>query len=135
MSSIPRVRYNNFMFVGFFTWWYGDGLSARVKAIGGRLSRVSDFFSVGLLVQTLFTPFRQLSTGSVSGPLSVRLQAVFDNLLSRLIGAGVRSVMIVAALISSLATLVYGVLVVIGWLLLPVLPIVGILVTVVRGGL
>lgn len=122
------------MFVGFFTWWYGDGLNRRINDIGERLARVSDFFSVGLLAATLFSPFRQLSVGRVNGPLSVQLQAIFDNLVSRIIGAFVRSAMIIFALIASVGVLLYGIVLVAGWLLLPVLPIVGALVTVAGGG-
>ena len=123
------------MFVGFFTWWYGDGLKGRVKAIFERLARVSDFFSVGLLAQTLFSPFRQLSTGQVHGPLSAQLQAFFDKLISRLIGAFVRFSMIVLAFFASIGVIVYGIVIVGGWLLLPVLPVGGLVMTLVGGGL
>lgn len=113
------------MFVGFFTWWYGEGLNQRINDLGERLARVNDFFSVGLLATTLFAPFRQLSVGQVNGPLSVQLQAFFDNLVSRFIGALVRLAMIVFALVASVGVLMYGILVVAGWLLLPLLPILG----------
>lgn len=123
------------MFVGFLTWWYGDGLTGRVKAIGERLARVNDFFSVGLLAATLFAPFRQLSVGKVRGSLDVQVRALIDNLTSRLIGAFVRFTMIIFALFASVGVVIYGFLVVLGWLVLPLLPIGGILLTAFGGNL
>lgn len=122
------------MFVGFFKWWYGDGLTARINEIGARLSRVSDFFSVGLLAATLFAPFRQLSVGRVNGPLGVHLRAFFDNLVSRVIGALVRLAMMVAALFASVGVLIYSFAVVMGWLVLPLLPVAGLLLALAGGG-
>ncbi len=39
--------------------------------------RTADFFSVGLLLKTLFNPFRQISAAPVGGDLSVQLSAFF----------------------------------------------------------
>lgn len=113
------------MFVGFLSWWYGAGLTSRIDGAGERLARVGDFFSVGLLAATLFTPFRQLDTGRVRGPLGVQLHAALDNLISRLIGAFIRLTMIVVAGFAFMAAALYGVSVVLGWLVLPVVPLIG----------
>jgi len=117
------------MFVGFFKWWYGDGLNTRFKGIAEQLARVSDFFSIGLLAGTLFSPFRQLSSGAVNSSLEAQLRALFDNIVSRLIGAFVRSAMIIFGLCASLGVVVYGVVVIAVWLLLPLLPVGGALLT------
>jgi hypothetical protein len=117
------------MFVGFLTWWYSDGLTARINDISERFARVADFFSVGLLAKTLFSPFRQLSTGAVRGSLEVQLRALIDNVLGRLIGAFVRSAMIIFAFFASLGVLIYGIGVIIAWLILPALPLGGLLLT------
>lgn len=117
------------MFVGFLTWWYGDGLNARIASVGERLARVNDFFSVGLLARTLFSPFRQLTAGRVRGSLDAQIRALIDNIIGRLIGAFLRTTMIFIALFASVGVVLYGIAVVFGWLLLPILPIGGLFIT------
>lgn len=48
-------------------------------------------FSVGLLLKTLFNPFRQISAAPVGGAAPVQLSAFFDKLFSRAVGMVVRS--------------------------------------------
>src|SRR4051812_21509429 len=98
------------MLVGLLTWWYRDGVRALLNARKENLERISDFFSVELLLKTLFSPFRQISTGSVRGPLAIQVRALLDNLISRIIGLLVRSFMIVLAGISLAVTILYSVL-------------------------
>lgn len=92
-----------------------------------RLAATADFFSVGLLLRTLFSPFRQISAGRVGGPLGMRLRAFFDKLISRFIGAMVRTAMIIAGGFVLAFQAIFGGLVAIGWLILPIIPLVGIL--------
>ena len=111
--------------VGLLGWWYGPGWQQAARRVIARLAGTADFFSIGLLLRTLFAPFRQISAGSVRGSLSVVLHAWLDKLISRLIGAMVRSAMIVTGvLILALQGLVGGLLI-IGWLFVPLLPLVG----------
>lgn len=90
-----------------------------------RLAATADFFSVGLLLKTLFAPFRQISAGKVRGPLGVQLRAFFDRLISRLIGAMVRTAMILTGGILLVVHAVLGGLAIIGWLFVPALPLLG----------
>jgi hypothetical protein len=93
--------------------------------IAERLAKAYDFFSLDILIKTLFAPFRQISAGQVRGSLDVQIRAFFDRLLSRCIGALVRSIMLVIGslwtLILAIAGLIEGVL----WLFVPLLPIIG----------
>lgn len=113
--------------VGILSWWYGDGWKQRAGLIRERLARALDFFSISLLLQTLFSPFRQISAGKMSGPVGVQIQAFFDRLISRLIGAMVRTFMIVAGIVVIALHVAWGLVVLIGWALVPLLPVVGIL--------
>jgi hypothetical protein len=117
--------------VGILSWWYGKGLSSRVQIVKDRLKASVDFFSVGLLISTLFAPFRQISAGGVTGPIGVQLRAFFDRLLSRFIGAFVRTFMIVFGLIAMLLQIVFGFIVLIFWLIIPLLPIIGLIMWVI----
>jgi len=130
---IYRVRYNEIMFIlGIFSWWYGAGWRQRITFLQTRLAGVMDFFSIDLLLRTLFSPFRQISAGNVQGPIGVQLQAFFDQLISRLIGAAVRLFMIIFGVISILITTVFGGLLVVAWAFVPMLPIIGVVLWVVR---
>ena len=125
-------RYNEAMFlVGIMSWWYGHGWRDRLSMIGGRISRTNDYFSIGLLLSTLFSPFRQISAGSVEGSLSVQMRAMMDRLVSRIIGAFARTFMILLGLIVILLQSVYGALILIFWLIIPLFPVVGLLLSVI----
>lgn len=110
--------------VSFFSWWYGPGWTAQIKHLKNQLAAATDFFSIELLIGTLFSPFRQISAGRVNGPLGVIVQAWLDRIISRFIGAMVRSFMIILGLISLLSLAVLGIIRLIGWPVLPVLPLI-----------
>lgn len=107
------------------TWWYSEGWRQCSDRVKERLMATLDFFSIDLLVGTLFAPFRQISAGSVRGPLAVQLRAFFDQIISRCIGLFVRLVMIVIGSIVVVLHAVGGLVVLLMWPLVPLLPIVG----------
>lgn len=111
--------------VSLLSWWYGAGWKLRVVAVRERLLATIDYFSIDLLARTLFAPFRQISAGKVTGPIAVQLRAFFDQLLSRVIGAIVRSMMICVGLVAIILHLVFGLLAVITWAIVPLFPLFG----------
>jgi len=111
--------------VGLLSWWYGAGWVAEAKRVRERIASVADYFSIGLLAKTLFSPFRQISAGNVDGPLGVRWRAFIDRLISRCIGALMRTFLIVFGIVAIALIAVMGVVALVVWLLIPVLPIVG----------
>lgn len=110
---------------GVLTWWYREGWLQCIKRVEARLDATLDYFSFGLLVSTFFAPFRQISAGGVNGPLEVQARAFLDRLVSRLIGAAVRSIMIVVGSVAILMNVIVGIIFVIGWGLVPILPFIG----------
>ena len=112
---------------GMMAWWYGEGWHQCWLRVKGRLESVVDFFSITLLVGTLFAPFRQISAGAVRGPLAVQMRAFFDRLISRCIGAVVRLVMIFVGVIVILLNTVAGGLLLLLWAFVPLLPFIGLL--------
>jgi hypothetical protein len=108
-----------------FSWWYTTGWLTLLQKCGVRVQAVLKFFSVPILLGSLFAPFRQISAGRVNGPLSVQLSAWGDRVFSRFIGAIVRFFLILVGLVT---VAVFGALclaVVIAWPFLPFVPIVG----------
>jgi hypothetical protein len=112
--------------VGILGWWYGAGWKQRARMLGERLAATADYFSIDLLLKTLFSPYRQISAGKVQGSLNVQMRAMFDRLLSRIIGAMIRLVMIIAGTVGLLLYVVFGAIWLLLWGVIPLLPIVGV---------
>jgi hypothetical protein len=106
-------------------WWYGDGWRQRTQLVANRLDGTIDYFSFDLLVKTLFAPFRQISAGKVDGPLNMQMRAMVDRMFSRVIGAAVRLILLVIGGIVIGVQVIIGFVVLIGWALVPVAPIIG----------
>ncbi|HMQ96384.1 MAG TPA: hypothetical protein PKD19_04150 [Candidatus Saccharibacteria bacterium] len=111
--------------VGLLGWWYTGGLKTALTRVFDRLANLFDYFSIDILLRTLFAPFRQISAGKVRGPIGVQLRAFVDRLISRIIGAIVRSMIIVIGIVAILFAVLLGVLYVVVWLAAPALPVVG----------
>ncbi len=110
---------------GLLTWWYTTGWQILMRHMGERIADVLRFFSVGQLAASLFAPFRQISAGSVRGSLDVKFRAWLDQLFSRVIGAVVRLMLIVAGLGTAMLLSLLAVLLIILWPVLPMLPLIG----------
>ena len=124
--------YNSDMFlVGIVSWWYKGGLLDRIRIVNNRLKYLIDFFSLGLLVSTLFSPFRQISAEVTGNSLNDKLRAFFDKMLSRTIGAIVRTFMIVLGLTTMLIQIVFGGIMLVVWLIIPLIPVAGLIMAVI----
>ncbi len=113
------------MIIHFLSWWYGPGIKRTIAQTDKRALGVLDDFSVGLLARTWFAPFRQIDAGNVRGSMQVQLQAWFGRTFSRFFGAGLRTIMIITGLIAAALTWLFGMLWLLLWPLLPLLPIAG----------
>ena len=112
--------------VGILSWWYGRGWAGQWRRVSDKWQATVQFFSIGQLVSTLFSPFRQISASpnSSTNPAAA-LRALLDQLISRLIGALVRSMTIIAASIIIGFQVIFGTIGMILWWIVPVLPIIG----------
>lgn len=113
--------------VGLLSWWYGAGWKQSALGVRDGLAGLYDYFSFDLLLKTLFLPFRQISAGQVRGSFEVQMHAWFDRLISRTIGAIVRSIVIVVGSVTMVIAAVIGILRITFWPLVPVLPVIGII--------
>lgn len=111
--------------MGLLSWWYSTGWVHQLVGFRERIAKIYDYFSIDLLVRTLFAPFRQISAGGVSGPMSVRIRAFFDKLISRFIGMFMRILMIIIGSVWIVVTALLEVIKLILWPLVPVLPVLG----------
>ncbi len=108
------------------SWWYSVGWVKQAESVSEQLARALDTFSIALLIKTLFSPFRQISANSVRGPLSVRFRAWGDRLISRFVGAGVRTIIILIGLVYIALLLLFGLVRLVVWPLILPLPIIAV---------
>lgn len=119
------------LIMGLISWWYGPGWKQQFSSFVEHVARMYDYFSIDLLAKSLFSPFKQISAGHVSGPIGVQLRAFADRMLSRVIGAFVRTVTIFVGLIAIFLAVVWNLLLLIMWGLLPLLPILCIFLAII----
>src|SRR5689334_10420475 len=118
------------LLTSFISWWYGDGWRRQIQTFSKRIDGVMDFFSFSLLIKTLFSPFRQISAVTVDGGMDVKLRAMLDKLISRVVGAAFRLLIIVVGGFSLAVLVGYGVLFVALWAVVPALPLIGLALAV-----
>jgi len=112
--------------VGMFSWWYGAGWKRCATVVRERIASLYDYFSLGLLLRTLFAPFRQISAGKVRGSIADQARAWFDRLISRCVGACVRLVVLLVGVVALTVRALVGVVQIIMWPLIPTLPVIAI---------
>lgn len=105
--------------VAFFSWWYGQGWRGVAINIAPRLSGVAATFSTTQLIRTLFQPWRRIITYP-GDSLGAKLRAWGDNVFSRAVGFVVRLLVLFAAFVVLVITLLFSVLEVAAWPLLPI---------------
>lgn len=113
--------------VGMLAWWYTSGLHGLLRAVSSRFVAVFDYFSIDLLFTTLFSPFRQISAGSVNGPVGAQFRALIDNLISRLIGAVMRTIVMLIGLVTLIVLMIISGLQLVAWVVVPLAPIAGLI--------
>ena len=114
------------------SWWYVEGWREQLTRIKWAFVRMADRFSIGLLIKTLFAPFRQISADEQARGNNLAT-VITDKLVSRLIGCFMRTIMIIVGTITLILLAIVSAIRMLMWPLLPVLPIVGVILMVVVG--
>lgn len=107
----------------YLIWHYTEALADWWRIVGNFIWFFFHMFSVGLLLRTLFSPFKRMEEKRKKGSLEFEDWggAIIVNLLMRLIGFLVRSIIIVVGLVFILFTIIIGLATFILWLILPAL--------------
>jgi len=85
-----------------------------------------EYFSLPVLLKTLFAPWRKIQFGAGKGFNVARLlEAAASNLISRILGAFIRSVLILAGLVTEAALLAAALATLVAWFLLPIAILLG----------
>lgn len=89
---------------------------------------VSNYFSVGQLLKTLFSPWRRYSWKYPRGlDLKEFFNTLISNTFSRVLGAGCRVLLIVLGIFSQIFVVLAGLIIFICWILIPFIIIAGFL--------
>lgn len=106
--------------VSFFIWHYTLGLSQALSGSIEFVKAVFRFFSVSYLLRSLFSPWHSIAERYSRGfALGEYLMTFLGNVLSRVLGAMVRSCVIVFGLAATVCALVCAVIFMVFWLLMP----------------
>lgn len=120
------VAMRSILFLSYLRWHYLDATRDILKGWGNILWFILNYFSVLLLLRTLFSPWRGIQwrkrKGFYPGDM---LFTLMSNLISRILGAIVRSFLIVAGLLGEAVFFVLGASLLIFWLFLPFLIFIG----------
>lgn len=85
-----------------------------------------NYFSIPLLIKTLFSPWRRYQWAYPKGlQIGKWFEAFFSNLISRLLGAVMRIFLIFFGLLVEVFIIFSGAIIFFGWLVLPILLIFG----------
>lgn len=95
------------------SWWYSDGWRTFAKELFRGLRNTVDFFSISSLFKTFFAPFRQISAN----------EKFLDRLISRIVGTVVRFFLIIFGMIAIVFELIFSVVMMTLWSLIPLMPI------------
>lgn len=121
--------------VDLFGWWYGRGWSWALRLLlVERNLKILRFFSVGDLLKTLFAPFRQDVVSLRGSSFGIKLQAFGMNIIARFFGFGVRSVLIFLGILITLINTLISSIMLVGWPLLPLSPIIAVILFVLGVG-
>jgi hypothetical protein len=125
------VFLNNPMSNILFQWLsfqFFDGPRAILKAWGNFLLFTFNYFSITVLLKTLFAYWHKYSWQSPKGFYPGKwLEAKLSNLISRILGAFVRLFLIVLGIIAEVFVFGAGILVLCFWLVLPFILAAGII--------
>lgn len=104
----------------FFRWYYGDGFRRTAVLSVNLAIGCFKYFSVRELTRTIFSPWHRITEGYGRGfDPSTFFFILGGNIISRILGAIVRVIVIVVGIIVSAGAALLGALGIVLWPLLP----------------
>ena len=87
----------------YLSWHYGEALSNFINGRSVQISATFNYFNIGGLLKNLFSPYRRLT----AKPKEQLLDRISFDLISRAIGACVRSLFILTGLLTTLFVIIF----------------------------
>lgn len=119
--------------ISLLSWWYSEGWLEQISLTKRSFIKLADKFSIGMLLRTLFAPFRQISVGEQAGKTASLASVIADKLISRLVGSVMRLAMVFVGTLTLIIYAIISVLRLAGWPLLPLAPVLGLILMVSVG--
>ncbi len=114
------------IFLQWLVWHFYEVPKGILKAFKNFLVFNFNYFSIGLLSRTLFSHWRRYREYYPRGfNIKGWLRAFSGNMISRMLGAIVRTVTILVGLVVEFLILIGGVIIILVWLCLPILIVFG----------
>lgn len=114
MSSVAFV-------VDFSLWYYSRAFYGIVSVWMNLMWFVTHFFSIPLLLKTLFAPWKRMTDSSHHAGLEDLLATIVMNIMTRIFGAIIRMCIILIGLFVLVLGVVALCVVVLSWAILPLL--------------
>jgi hypothetical protein len=110
----------------WFVWHYKEMPKEIFRAWKNFFKFNLEYFSILLLLKTFFSPWRKYEILYGRGfNIGKYLEAFFSNIIFRILGAVIRSILIIIGLLVQIFIIFFGMIIFISWLLLPVFLILG----------
>jgi len=114
------------IFLQWLSWHFFDVPRSILIAWKNFLRFNLNYFSIPLLLKTLFSPWRRYQFTYGKGfDIGRYFTVFFSNLIFRLLGAVMRGFLIIIGLLVEIFIIFAGFIVFLGWLILPILLIFG----------
>jgi hypothetical protein len=105
----------------YFSWWYGEGLVKFWTAILVMTQKIFSFFSIKLLIRTIFDPWKRDAYTIENASLQDKLKLWLNNLISRFIGFVIRLFTIILGICATTLFFLVMILFFAAWFLLPII--------------
>ena len=124
---MESAKENN-IFIEWFLWQFFEMPRFLLEVWKNYLMFASNIFSLPLLLKTFFAPWRKYNWRYPKGFDVVEFfNTLISNIFSRILGAIMRVVLIIAGILFQIFVVVAGFVVFAGWFLAPIVAIAGIL--------
>ncbi len=106
----------------YFVWHFGEASKELIGAWKNYLSFYLSFFSIPLLLKTFLSPWHGLRWSYGRGfSVSRYLETAISNGFSRIVGALLRTFIIVIGLVFEILIFFLGAIIILSWILLPII--------------
>ena len=114
------------IFWQWISWQFFDVSKNILKAWKNYLKFYWNYFSILLLIKTFFSPWHRYKWSYGKGfDIGKYFEAFVSNLISRILGAILRFFLIIIGLLFEIFIIFAGISIFLGWLVLPILLILG----------
>lgn len=107
------------MMAGFFYWWLRDAPDKIIYICKRTIVLTYSYFSIPLLLKTLLDPWKKDEIDTTNMALSDMMRVWLENLISRFVGAAVRSITVLIGVLIIAGVFLLAVVFFIGFILAP----------------